>query len=500
MVRTNATFDGLEPNMRVLIAYPPMLSSKGSPMLTQNRQFQWFHEPSYLYPCVPAYAASLLASEGHEVAWCDAIAEKKDWSDFTSLLESFKPELVLMETKSPVVRQHWIMVDRIRAVVPGVRTVLMGDHITGNPAESMESSKVDYLFTGGDWDFLAQNLVNHIERGDDLAGGIWYRNDDGTASDTGIYKNLGDMNALPFIDRDLTNANLYFEKWKKRLPFMWTMAGRDCPYGKCTFCSWTVTYPQFRTQSPKRLVDEMEYMVKEHGVREIFDDTGALPTGHWLTRLCNEMIDRKLNEKIIFDCNFRFDYFNSKNVHLMKKAGFRKLILGIESASERTIDILDKKLTREQIIEGCKMASSAGLQPHLTVMVGYPWETREDAYETLKLARYLMVNGYAHMLQATVVMPYPGTPLFDLCQRNGWIRFEPTEYERYDMTEPACELTDMSEEEVVRMAGQFYKLYMHPKFLMHQLKHMRSMEDLDYAVRGAKAVWGHLKDFSSIRA
>jgi hypothetical protein len=58
----------------------------------------------------------------------------------------------------------------------------------------------------------------------------------------------------------------------------------------------------------------------------------------------------------------------------------------------------------------------------------------------------------------------------------------------------------MTEEEVVRMAGQFYKLYMHPKFLMHQLKNMRSVEDLDYAMRGAKAVWGHLKDFAAIRA
>ena len=67
------------------------------------------------------------------------------------------------------------------------------------------------------------------------------------------------------------------------------------------------------------------------------------------------------------------------------------------------------------------------------------------------------------------------------------------------MTEPACVLTDMSAEEVVQMAGQFYKLYMHPKFLMHQLKHLDSMEDLDYAMRGAKAIWGHIKDFSRIR-
>ena len=110
-----------------------------------------------------------------------------------------------------------------------------------------------------------------------------------------------------------------------------------------------------------------------------------------------------------------------------------------------------------------------------------------------------MHEGLAHHLQATVVMPYPGTPLFELCQRNGWIRFEETEYERYDMTEPVCVLTDMNQEEVVQMAGQFYKLFWHPKFLARQLTEIRSPEDLDYAMRGAKAIWGHIKDFAHIR-
>ena len=57
----------------------------------------------------------------------------------------------------------------------------------------------------------------------------------------------------------------------------------------------------------------------------------------------------------------------------------------------------------------------------------------------------------------------------------------------------------MDEQEVVRMAGQFYKLYMHPKFLAHQLREVKSLEDLDYMVRGARAIWGHVKDFADIR-
>ncbi len=485
--------------MRVLLGYPPIESPKGSPMLSQNRQFQWFTEPSYLYPCVPASAATLLQSEGHTVTWVDCIAERKDWATFARILEDARPELVAMETKTPVVRMHWEIASRIKALVPGVRIVLFGDHIAGNPRETLERSEVDFCLQGGDYDFSLSALVKGLETGSAFGSGTWWKDDDGTVRDNGPYRTEGDLEALPYWDRRLTNAHLYFEKWKYRLPFMWTMAGRDCPYGRCTFCSWTVTHPTFRTVSPERLADEMDFLVREHGARNIFDDTGALPGGHWLVRLCEEMVARRLPERIVFDCNFRFDYFTERNVHLMRKAGFRKLILGIESASERTLDILDKGLTREQIVEGCRMASAAGLKPHLTLMVGYPWETREDAYATLSLARELMLKGWAHHLQATVVMPYPGTPLFDLCQRNGWLRFPQDAYERYDMTEPACVLTDMDAREVVQMAGQFYKIYLDPRFLARQLRDLRTLDDLDYMRRGVTAIWGHLRDFASMR-
>lgn len=486
--------------MRVMIAYPP-LQGKGSPMLTQNRQFQWFHEPSYLYPCVPASAATLLSSKGHAVTWCDAIAERKDWTAFEKVVRDARPELIAMETKTPVVRQHLAIAERLKQIVPGVKIALMGDHVTGKPEQTLAGGEVDIALLGGDYDFALDRLVTWLSQGGGGPGpGFVLRRDDGGLEHTGPFRNDGDLESLPWMDRDLTNAHLYFEKWKLRLPFLWTMAGRDCPYGRCTFCSWTVTYPKFRTVSPERLAAEMQFLVERYGARNLFDDTGALPTGNWLLRLCDEMVARRIPEHAVFDCNFRFDYLTAKNAAAMRRAGFRKLIVGIESASERTIDILDKSLTREQIVAGARIAAENGLQLHLTLMVGYPWETREDAYETLSLARQLMYQGLAHHLQATVVMPYPGTPLFDLCVRNGWIRFDPDAWERFDMTEPATALSDMSEEEIVQMAGQFYKLYLHPRFLAHQLRNLRSIEDLDYLSRGATAIWGHLRDFARVRA
>jgi radical SAM superfamily enzyme YgiQ (UPF0313 family) len=240
-------------------------------------------------------------------------------------------------------------------------------------------------------------------------------------------------------------------------------------------------------------------LIREYGAREIFDDTGALPGGGWLLRFLEGAVERRMADKILFDCNFRYDYLTPKSAALMRKAGFRKLLIGVESANQRTLDILHKNLTVEQILEGSRLAKEHGLEVQLTLMVGYPWETREDAWETLRLARHLMLTGQAHMLQATVVVPYPGTPLFDLCRRNGWLRFPADAYERYDMTEPVCALTDMGEEEVVRMAGQLYKIFLDPRFFMRHLAGMRSIEDMDYLFRGARAILGHIQDFAGLR-
>ena len=107
----------------------------------------------------------------------------------------------------------------------------------------------------------------------------------------------------------------------------------------------------------------------------------------------------------------------------MARAGFRLIKLGIESANQRTLDRIDKGTSVEALVRGCKEAKQVGLSPHLTTMIGYPWETRDEARRTLDLARRLFADGWADTIQATVVMPYPGTPLFAEAEREGWLKY-----------------------------------------------------------------------------
>jgi radical SAM superfamily enzyme YgiQ (UPF0313 family) len=247
-------------------------------------------------------------------------------------------------------------------------------------------------------------------------------------------------------------------------------------------------------------LDEIGYLIEEFGTREIFDDSGTFPGGNWLTKFCNGMIERGYHKEILFSCNMRFDYLlDPKIPELMKKAGFRKIKSGLESGNDATLEKIHKGIRVKDIVRGCENAAKAGLDVHLTVMVGYPWEKKVDAERTLGLAKNLMAEGKAEMLQATVLVPYPGTPLYEYGVKHNLFHFDPTAYERFDMTEPVFKTTDMSPEEVIEMCQGVYRSFLTPQFILRRLWNTRSWEDVSYLMRGAKAVLGHLKDFGNKR-
>lgn len=477
--------------MKIMVSYPPLVGD-GTATLGQNRQFQWFHNPSFIYPMVPASAATLMKSKGYDSIYNDSIAEMLSWEQYEKLLLSEKPDVILYETKTPVVRQHWGIVEKVKQLLPETKIVLCGDHVTAMPEETMLNSKVDYAATGGDYDFLLLNIVEHMQGKAALEPGIWYR-ENGEIKNTGMFELDHDLNALPLIDRELTKWKQYGEKFFKYSPYTYTMVGRDCPWAKCTFCSWTTLFPKFRTRTPESLLAEIDMLVKKYGIREIFDDTGTFPRGEWLKKFCQGMIDRNYKMKLMG--NFRFDYINESIAPLMKKAGFRLLKFGLESANQHTLDRLCKGTKVEDIEKGCKIAKDAGIGVHLTIMVGYPWETRADAMRTYEMAKKLLDKGLADMLQATVVIAYPGTPLYKQAVENDWLRFKPGEWEKFDMTRPVFKFPDMEPADVMKICDDIYKAFMTPKFMLRQVLEIRSFEDFLFLFKAGQSVIGHIMDF-----
>jgi radical SAM superfamily enzyme YgiQ (UPF0313 family) len=406
----------------------------------------------------------------------------------------------MIETKTPVVIKHWSIISDVKNVLPHSKVVLVGDHVTALPLESMEQSKIDFVLTGGDYDFLLLSLVNFLNgKVKQLESGVWYR-ENGNIKNTGQFKLNHSLDDLPHINRDLTRWRLYSERNGnfKVTPGAYTMTGRDCWWrkdGGCTFCSWPTLYPVFRAMKPERLADEVGLLIEHYGVKSVFDDTGCFPAGDWLGKFARLMIARGYNDEIEFSCNMRFGALSLDDYRLMKKAGFRMLLFGLESASQRILDELNKGLTVDEIVDSCRKAKEAGLTVHITIMFGYPNALREEEFQTYQLAKKLMDGGYADTLQSTLLMPYPGSRLYEKALENGWLRFSPGEWERWDMSEPVLKSGDMSPEDVKHLCDETYKLFLSRKYVLRRLQSIRSFEDLRFAFRGVRRVIGHIKDF-----
>ncbi len=487
--------------MKVAITYPPLENKKGIPLLGQNRQFQWFNNPTYIYPMVPAYAATMLHDAGFDTVWNDAISEGWTYRQYLAYYRQEKFDLVMIESKTPVIKMHWNIIRELKDIYPDTIIVLVGDHVTAFPQESMENCPVDYVLTGGNYDFLLKNLCtnlrdhNGICDTDSLDKGIYYRKE-GQILDTGRFVLDQDLNTLPMIDRDLTKWQLYSEKNGNysKMPGTYTMAARDCWHHRCTFCSWTTLYPQYLKRSPESLLDEVGMLIEKYGVKEIMDDSGAFPAGEWLRTFCKGMIERGYNKKVIMDCNMRLCALTYDDYKLMKEAGFRFILFGMESANQETLDRIVKAEKIEEMVESLKMAKKAGLSPHITLMFGYPWEDQEQIQNTVKLGQMILKKNMAHTLQATVLIPYPGTPLYEECRRNGWLLTE--DYEEFDQRMPVMK-TPVGSEKINEAVQAVYKVAFNPEFIWHRIAGIRSIDDVKFIFRAAGKVLGHLADFGN---
>ncbi|MGH2370838.1 MAG: hypothetical protein ACRDI2_21890, partial [Chloroflexota bacterium] len=157
--------------MRVAIRFPPCESEKGIPLLSQNRQYQVFStrqskgggvvgllnrfvgdNATIIFPVIPALAATLLQQVGHEVVWLDGIAEGWTWEEYTRQVAAARPQLMMIETKTPSAPAIWDCIAKLKAQFPELRIALVGDHITALPEEAFRFCPVDYCIRGGQFD------------------------------------------------------------------------------------------------------------------------------------------------------------------------------------------------------------------------------------------------------------------------------------------------------------------------------------------------------------
>jgi len=183
-------------------------------------------------------------------------------------------------------------------------------------------------------------------------------------------------------------------------------SSRGCPF-RCDFCLWNqVMYDnhKYRMFSPKRVVDEMEYVIKNYGAKEIYfdDDDFTINKKHVLD-ICKGIKERRQNIK--WSCMGDALCTDEEMIKAIADAGCIFMKFGVESGNKKILRNIEKPLKPEKAIEISKLCRKYGIRTHATFSFGLDGDTVETMTDTLKLANKIKFDS----AQASITTPFPGT-------------------------------------------------------------------------------------------
>jgi len=434
----------------------------------------------HAYPFWFAQCGALLKHRGYEVLYVDSIAEGLGIDGTVERFLEERPDLVVVATSTPTIHTDLLMA-RLAKEKTGAVTVLVDTHVTVFHQELVAEPFVDAAVRG-EFEVAIPDLADALNSGGDLAsvpGVTWKR-----AGDVVVNPDrplIWDLDELPWPDRDLVPGDQYIVGLRTQDPCFMVMASRGCPF-RCTFCLWVPVMfnNKVRFRSVEKVVDEIVHLQERYGAREVFfhDDTVNV-TVRRVEEICNEIFRRGV--KIGWIANFRGDQTTSELFRLMKKAGCTKILLGVESGSQKLLDeTIDKEITLKEVEDTIRWAKEAGIRVHCTYALGAPGETRETLRETLEFIKKTEPDD----IQVSLMTPIPGTPFYEK------VKHEVADWHDFDGVSGRS-WCDLSTAELKNAMNRIYiEHYLTPRRILKRVSKIRNVYDI-------KENWRQFKAFLS---
>ncbi|MDP7423042.1 MAG: radical SAM protein, partial [bacterium] len=203
---------------------------------------------------------------------------------------------------------------------------------------------------------------------------------DGTTSDRIIrHPRLEDLDSLPFQPWDIFTALPYDFTcpWMDIQPVFTMNTSRGCMY-TCNFCSASVIWERkYTCFSDERIIAEIEYLIREHQAKGIYFREDHFTLSNKRTQqFCQSLLDKSIS--ISWACETRVDNLDEELIELMSKSGCRALYLGVESGSQRMLDVMKKGITVDQIKNVITWCHNFNIRTYCSLITGLPGETHED--------------------------------------------------------------------------------------------------------------------------
>ncbi|MBC7326647.1 radical SAM protein [bacterium] len=410
-----------------------------------------------------AYIAAVLEQEGVECRIKDYPVEGKGWSALERDLEIFSPDILIVSVTTPTFELDMKACEIAKKLNPSIITAAKGGHITVLDEEALKKHPYLDIALRGEVEETVKELAQGYQL--DKIEGITFRSN-GRIIRNPDRKFIEDLDSLPFPARHLLDNSLY-KRPDTNEPQTTIQTNRGCP-GQCVFClAGKLSGRKLRLRSPKNIVDEIEECINKFNIRNFFFRADTFTWNkEWVIEICKEILRRNLNIKWV--CNSRVDTLDEERLRWMKASGCWLISLGIESGSQRILNLMGKAITKEDAKRAVELCKKYKIKSYAFYLFGLPWEREIDVFETIKFALELD-SDYAEFHLA---VPFPGTVLYDIVREKNLIEGD---FQGYDHSIPIARTFYISREELLRWRRKaIFRFYLRPRYIFRTILHSPS--------------------------
>jgi len=420
-------------------------------------------------PISLALCAAEVEKEGMTAGLKDCIIEDIGFEELKSIISDFRPDLVVINTATPSIDSDLSTAGVVKEIDSRIVTAAIGIHVTALPEDCLKDfPDLDFVVRGEPEEIVRELALALRDKrpAEEVAGLSFLRQ--GKIVHNPEQPFIEPLDNLPFPAWHLVDIKRYTMPFTGK-PFLLVATSRGCPY-RCTFCADKTFYgTRLRLKSPGRVVDEMEWVGKEFGIRDfLFWSESFTIKKEFAYGVSKELIKRGL--KINWVCNSRVDNVDLELLRTMKKAGCWLIGYGIESGNQAVLDSVHKGCRLEDAKKAVRLTQAAGIGAAGHIVLGFPGETKETIEQTIRFAIELDLD----FAQFYCAVPFPGSKLCAQVRQKGWINTD--DWSRFEQNFSVLDTPQLKAEEVMRLRRlAFRRYYLRPRAVYKTLKRIRNL-------------------------
>jgi anaerobic magnesium-protoporphyrin IX monomethyl ester cyclase len=415
-------------------------------------------------PAWVAYLTGHLRRAGfQDIHFIDAMTNNLTDEQLQVQLAALKPDVVGVTSITPNIYAAERVLEIARDLCPNALRVLGGVHATFMYRQVLtEAPWVDVIVRGEGEEILVALM-------EAVRDGRW-------PADRRRIKGLAFLDgdeivatqAAPTVkDIDSIDPDWTILEWEKYtyIPLNRRVAipnmARGCPF-TCSFCSQWKFWRDYRVRDPKKVVDEIERLVRDHGVGFfILADEEPTINKKKFVEFCQELIDRGLPDKVQWGINTRVtDIYRDRDLlKFYRKAGLVHVSLGTEAAAQLKLDLFNKETKVEENKEAIRLLREADIFTEAQFIVGLDNETPETLEETFRMAW----DWQPDLANWSMYTPWPFSPLFQEIKD----QVEVFDFSKYNFVTPIMKPAAMTRGELLDGVMKNYRRFYMRKALFH---------------------------------